>query len=69
MVWDGVGYLANIEGGVDGELAKILKFYHPKPEELIFQQDNAPCHKAKFVTDWLMEQQYDIMEWPSSPLI
>lgn len=32
--------------------------------EMILQQDNAPCHKAKIVTDWLAEQHIQTMEWP-----
>ena len=27
-------------------------------------QDNAPCHKAKVVTHYLSEQDFEIMDWP-----
>ena len=30
----------------------------------IFQQDNAPCHKAKVLMDWLSKQKIDILRWP-----
>ena len=29
-----------------------------------FMQDNAPCHKAKVVTSYLSEQDFEIMDWP-----
>jgi len=30
----------------------------------IFQQDNAPCHKAKVIMDWLSKQNVDVLSWP-----
>ena len=29
-----------------------------------FMQDNAPCHKAKVVMSYLIEQDFEIMDWP-----
>ena len=31
----------------------------------IFQQDNAPCHRAQSTMRWLSEQGVAVMEWPS----
>ncbi|GFY04021.1 transposase domain containing protein [Trichonephila clavipes] len=36
----------------------------------MFQQDNAPCHKAKIVLEWFQEHdpEFQLMSWPlSSP--
>jgi len=30
---------------------------------ITFQQDSAPCHKAKAVTEWLRSKQVDVLNW------
>lgn len=30
-----------------------------------FQQDNAPCHRAKTTKNWLEEKEIPLLEWPS----
>ena len=30
----------------------------------IYQQDNAPCHKAKSVISYLRDQDIEVMSWP-----
>jgi hypothetical protein len=36
-------------------------------KQCLFQQDGAPCHKAKVITKWLGEQNIDIMgPWPGN---
>ncbi|GBN96493.1 hypothetical protein AVEN_43007-1 [Araneus ventricosus] len=32
----------------------------------IFQQDNAPCHKARIVLEWFEEHidEFNLMSWP-----
>jgi hypothetical protein len=37
-------------------------------DEVIFQQDNAPIHKAKIVLEWFWEQSYSIMDWLAQSL-
>ncbi|CAF0980587.1 unnamed protein product, partial [Brachionus calyciflorus] len=32
----------------------------------IFQQDNAPCHRAKLVKDWFQEQNIEVLAWPAN---
>ena len=32
--------------------------------KMTFMQDNAPCHKAKKVTQFLAENNVSVMEWP-----
>ena len=34
-------------------------------DELIYQQDNAPCHTAGIVTDYFVQNQVEIMPWPA----
>jgi hypothetical protein len=34
-------------------------------EEWIYQQDNAPCHKAKKVTEWFKENNIQVLPWPA----
>jgi len=29
-----------------------------------FQQDGAPCHKAKIVHQWLRSEHIDLLDWP-----
>ncbi len=31
-----------------------------------FQQDNAPCHKAQIISDWLLEHdnEFNLLKWP-----
>ena len=31
----------------------------------MFQQGNAPCHKAKSVTEWFEENNIKILQWPA----
>ncbi len=32
----------------------------------IFQQDNAPCHKAQIISDWFLEHdnEFTLLKWP-----
>ncbi|KAF9745489.1 Transposable element Tc3 transposase, partial [Nosema granulosis] len=36
-----------------------------KEKEYIFQQDNAPCHRAKKTTAWFLETNINLMTWPA----
>jgi len=33
-----------------------------------FQQDNAPCHKARIISNWLLEHdnEFTVLKWPHS---
>ncbi len=35
-----------------------------KLSDVIFQQDNAPCHKTKKVLKWFSDQNINVIEWP-----
>ena len=61
MIWgamtaEGPGFLANIDGGMDGELyrsilgdelKKTIEWYDFDERNIIIRQDNDPKHKAK----------------------
>ncbi|CAF0805915.1 unnamed protein product [Brachionus calyciflorus] len=37
-----------------------------KEKPFIFQQDNAPCHRAKLVKDWFQRQNIEVLAWPAN---
>ena len=74
MVWGciartGIGCLHKIDGNVTAQhYLKILKYCAvPSLQHLfgdqpaIFQQDNAPCHTAKVVKEWIEAKNIDIL--------
>ena len=34
------------------------------PNSFIFQQDNAPCHRAKSVANWMKRRKVKTLQWP-----
>jgi len=52
-------YLPIIERRVSRELATL----HP---DAIFQQDSAPCHKAKIVTNCFKKLKIRVLDWPGN---
>jgi transposase len=73
--WDGPGYATKIEDTVtkevyveilEDELMQTLEYYGKEVEDIIFQQDNAPAHKSKLATNWLADNGFEVMEWPSN---
>src|SRR5699024_1279736 len=74
MTSKGPGFMCKIGSTVDQylykdilaeELQRTIEYYGFDPSQVIFQHDNAPCHKAKSVTDWLNNQPFHVMEWPA----
>lgn len=74
MTHKGPGFMCRVEGGMNKELyGRVLKeelqmtidHYGLDRDEVIFQQDNAPCHKAKDITQWLESQPFDTLQWPA----
>lgn len=41
---------------------QIAQWYGTRP--CVFQQDNAPCHKARKVAEFLEKQRFSVLEWP-----
>ena len=79
MIWDcmtynGLGYMCKIQGIVNQhlyikilreELQVTIKYFHLDPSKVIFQQDNASCHKASVVSNWFKSQPFDVLQWPT----
>lgn len=45
--------------------ASILKLYEDDHPNVYFQQDNAPCHRAKATVRWFAENQVQLLDWPA----
>ena len=76
MVWGcfsvhGVGDLYRIHGKVNAmryrEILKhhMAKKYRAMGKDVIFQHDNAPCHTAKKVKNYLSRAGFRVLPWPS----
>ena len=80
LVWGcfsakGSGYFKIIEKTLNSEkyieiLEKKLKSSAMRLEipetNLIYQQDNAPCHTSRSVRKWFEENEIHVMDWPSN---
>ena len=46
---------------------EIFKIYEEKMHflETIFQQNNAPLHKLKFIGNFFQENEWKVLEWPA----
>ena len=76
MVWaallpDGTLFISRIEGRCSKEWylnlleKEVLPFLRSKfNKRFVFQQDNAPCHKAKVVKNYFMKEEIQVLEWP-----
>ena len=76
MVWemisgDGVGPLVQLQGKLNEGVYKELVKDHVLPElrnstkqPSIFMQDNAPCHKAMVVMNFLKAENVTVLDWP-----
>ena len=71
--WNGLGPLVIIDGIMDskkyialleemkGKMAQLFG----NLDGLIYQQDNAPCHKAKVVMKWFEKRKVPLLPWPA----
>lgn len=73
MCYRGVGYLEDVSGRLDAEgYIDILgnsmvpsAHLHFFGDTYVLQDDNAPCHRAKKVRDWLLDQGIQRLTWPA----
>ncbi|GBM44521.1 Transposable element Tc1 transposase [Araneus ventricosus] len=58
---------ANYLNIIADQLHSYMAFVFPTGNG-IFQQDNAPCHKARIVLEWFEEhtEEFHLMSWPSN---
>ena len=73
--WYGFGPLVALEKSMDSDeyirildhhVSPHLSLVHEKHQsDILFQQDNAPCHKSKKVTDHLSRGNINILDWPA----
>src|SRR4030095_9616517 len=74
MTWQGVGNLVRIDNGLDAQLYKdilhddflgSLEWYGLDKGDIIFQHDNDPKHTAKSTTEWLEDNEIQMLGWPA----
>ena len=47
-------------------LEKVVKPLNDFNQELIFQDDSAPCHRSKKVCEYKEKNKLDSLEWPGN---
>ena len=72
----GLGPLVALEGNQNQFTYKELLKTYLLPEihaaktnfdvDMVFMQDNAPCHKTKLISDFLARKQVSVLNWPPS---
>ena len=74
MGWNGVGELAEVEGKMNADQYVAILKDHLLPslqasgfsmDEVIFQQDNDPKHTSRKAQNWIEEQDFMVLDWPS----
>jgi transposase len=71
----GQGPVKRIQGIMDGAMYREILKHYMAPylkkiktkhcEEVIFQQDNDPKHRSKKVQNYLSNQKFTVLDWPS----
>ncbi|KAL1914496.1 uncharacterized protein VTP21DRAFT_8210 [Calcarisporiella thermophila] len=49
----------------DQEMIATLQLYNLSKQEIVFQYDNDPKHKAKLIDRWFENNQVQVLDWPS----
>jgi hypothetical protein len=69
--WRGPGALTFLERGTMMNADKYIEVLSEKLVDTmnnsgstVFQQDNAPCHKARKVMTWFLNNGIEVMDWP-----
>ena len=74
ITYDGPGLCCLYDGRMDqhkyietleNHLIPTRDIFFSNESEWQFQQDNAPCHKAKAVTIWFQENNIKVLQWPA----
>jgi transposase len=64
-IYDGRMNQYNYIDTLENYLIPTKDIYFGNDTEWIFQQDNAPCHKARRVNDWFTENGIRVLQWPA----
>ena len=74
LTYDGIGLCNLYQGKMDqfgyidtlrNSLIATKELFWVDVSEWIFQQDNAPCHTAKSVKNWLKDSKIKVLNWPA----
>ena len=79
MVWgcmciNGPGLICKVDGRINQSryldilkenIPKIISKFNLDSSSIIFQQDNAPIHRAKLLQKWFSKQQFSLLPWPA----
>ena len=66
-----IGYLCKIKGGIDAalyiqilekNLLETLNYYEYDINDIIFQYDNDPKHKARIIKTWLEDNNILVLD-------
>ena len=82
MVWgcmciNGPGLICKVDGHInqsryldilEENIPKIISKFNLDSSSIIFQQDNAPIHRAKLLQKWFSKQQFNLLPWPAQSL-
>jgi hypothetical protein len=71
--WNGPGPLVILHGNINAEGYKdiLTRYILPRVEDqfdddnYLYQHDNAPCHKAKSVREWFVDNKVPGMDCPA----
>ena len=79
MIWGcmsqhGMGLIRVVEGSMNSEqyIKTLQEQLKPQADqwfpsrEWILQQDNAPCHVSRRVKDFFINEEIDVLQWPSN---
>jgi hypothetical protein len=79
MIWGcmtakGVGFACRIDGRMDAELythilseefLDTVEHYGLETNDIIFQQDNDPKHTSRLATQWFLNNEIEVLDWPA----
>lgn len=74
MLWDGTGEMCKVDGPIntdlyisilEDELRSSLEKSGKDVEDVVFQQDNASCHKSERTMAWFQDNGFEVLEWPA----
>ena len=66
----GIGPLVSVEGKINGEKFKsilenyLIPFLKNNGQNLTFIQDNAPVHTCRLVSEFLVDNEVPVLNWP-----